>query len=36
MEQKLNEAITRLRAKHPNWPSQKYEWIAKQALGIMR
>jgi len=33
---KLNETIEKLRNQNPNWPSQKYEWLAKRALGIMR
>jgi len=36
MEKELTKAINELRKKHPGWPQQKYEWIAKHALGVLR
>lgn len=30
----LNQVLARLRMKHPHWPQEKREWIAKRMLSL--
>lgn len=32
--QNKTEIMQKLMRKYPNWPTQKYEWITMQALGM--
>jgi len=34
-KQKIDSIKSRLRWKHPNWPAEKIEWIAKRMLAIV-